>query len=62
MHAENKAFAKRPVTPVSLKRRTPVPSDIEIAQESDLRPIVEITEEMGLLPSEIECMVLSKRR
>jgi methylenetetrahydrofolate dehydrogenase (NADP+) / methenyltetrahydrofolate cyclohydrolase / formyltetrahydrofolate synthetase len=54
MHAENKAFAKRPVTPVSLKRRTPVPSDIEIAQESDLRPIVEITEEMGLLPSEIE--------
>jgi formyltetrahydrofolate synthetase len=41
-------------TPIKLKRRTPVPSDIEIAQESDIKPIAEVAEELGLLPEEIE--------
>ena len=41
-------------TPIKLKRRTPVPSDIEIAQESDIKPIAQVAEELGLLPDEIE--------
>lgn len=38
----------------SLKLRRPVPSDIEIAQEAELKPITEVADEVGLLPSEIE--------
>ncbi len=37
-----------------LMRRSPVPSDIEIAQEAVLKPITQIAEELGLLPEEIE--------
>jgi methylenetetrahydrofolate dehydrogenase (NADP+)/methenyltetrahydrofolate cyclohydrolase/formyltetrahydrofolate synthetase len=44
----------RQFTPTKLKRRTPVPSDIEIAQEAELKPIMQVAEEVGLLPSEIE--------
>ena len=45
---------KGKVTPVKLNRRTPVPSDIEIAQEAELRPISGIAEELGILPEELE--------
>ena len=31
-----------------LKPRRPVPSDIDIAQEADLRPILEIADKLGL--------------
>lgn len=41
-------------TPIALKLRFPVPSDIEIAQESDIKPISQVAEELGLLPSELE--------
>ena len=41
-------------TPSVLKLRFPVPSDIEIAQEADIKPISQIAEEIGLLPSELE--------
>jgi methylenetetrahydrofolate dehydrogenase (NADP+)/methenyltetrahydrofolate cyclohydrolase/formyltetrahydrofolate synthetase len=41
-------------TPSVLKLRFPVPSDIEIAQEADIKPISQIAEELGLLPSELE--------
>jgi len=41
-------------TPIKLKRVTPVPSDIDIAQASDIKPISQIAEELGLLPEEIE--------
>lgn len=41
-------------TPIPLKRVTPVPSDIEIAKASDLKPISQVAEELGLLPEEIE--------
>jgi len=44
----------RPFQPTPLKRRNPVPSDIEIAQEAVLKPITQIAEELGLLPDEIE--------
>jgi len=37
-----------------LKRRVPVPSDIEIAQEAELKPITQIADEVGLRPDEIE--------
>ena len=44
----------RRFTPVPLKLRRPVPSDIEIAQEAELKPITQIADEVGLLPDEIE--------
>jgi methylenetetrahydrofolate dehydrogenase (NADP+) / methenyltetrahydrofolate cyclohydrolase / formyltetrahydrofolate synthetase len=44
----------RRFTPVPLKLRRPVPSDIEIAQEAKLKPITQVADEVGLLPSEIE--------
>ncbi len=46
----------RQFTPVPLKLRTPVPSDIEIAQEQmeHAKPIVQIAEELGILPEELE--------
>ena len=44
----------RPFTPIPLKLRRPVPSDIEIAQESDIKPIAQIAEELGILPEELE--------
>lgn len=49
MMAESRRF-----TPTALKRRNPVPSDIEIAQEAELKPIVQVAEELGLLPEEFE--------
>ncbi len=44
----------RKFTPIPLKLRKPVPSDIEIAQEAELKPISQVMEEVGLLPDEIE--------
>ena len=40
--------------PIPLRRLTPVPADIEIAQAAELKPITEIAAELGLLPEEIE--------
>ncbi|GAP14113.1 formate-tetrahydrofolate ligase [Longilinea arvoryzae] len=48
------ALKRRPFTATPLKLRKPVPSDIDIAQESDLKPISQIAEELGLLPEEVE--------
>jgi formyltetrahydrofolate synthetase len=41
-------------TPTPLKRRKPVPADIEIAQEATLKSITLIAEELGLQSNEIE--------
>ena len=41
-------------TPTRLKLLTPVPSDIEIAQACKLKPILQIAEEAGLKPSDLE--------
>jgi len=49
--SENK---NRRITAPPLKRRLPVPSDIEIAQEADLKPITQLADELGLLPEELE--------
>lgn len=37
-----------------LLRKSPVPSDIEIAQQAQLKPITQVADEMGLLFEEIE--------
>ena len=44
----------RAFTPTPLNRVKPVPSDIEIAQASALKPITQVGEELGLLPDELE--------
>jgi formyltetrahydrofolate synthetase len=38
----------------TLKLRFPVPSDIEIAQEAELKPITDVAAAVGLLPGELE--------
>ncbi|HSD83139.1 MAG TPA: formate--tetrahydrofolate ligase, partial [Anaerolineae bacterium] len=40
--------------PTKLKLLTPVPSDIDIAQAGKLKPVLQIAEEVGLKPSELE--------
>ncbi len=54
MSKENDFPGLRRFTPIPLKLRRPVPSDIEIAQEAELKPITQIAEEVGLLPEELE--------
>ncbi len=54
MSKQNNFPGLRRFTPVPLKLRYPVPSDIEIAQEAQLKPISQIAEEVGLLPEELE--------
>ncbi len=44
----------RKFTPTPLKRRHPVPADIVIAQEAELKPIAQVAEETGILPDELE--------
>jgi len=40
--------------PTKLRLLTPVPSDIEIAQAGKLKPILQLAEEIGLRPNELE--------
>jgi methylenetetrahydrofolate dehydrogenase (NADP+) / methenyltetrahydrofolate cyclohydrolase / formyltetrahydrofolate synthetase len=44
----------RKFTPTKVERLNPVPSDIDIAQAVQLKPIQVIAEEVGLLPEELE--------
>jgi len=44
----------RKFVPTPLNRKTPVPADIDIAQEAVLKPIGQVAEELGLLPDEVE--------
>ena len=54
--AANKKTGKTKPKPraVRLKLLTPVPSDIEIAQAARLKPILQIAEEIGLRPGELD--------
>lgn len=54
MKASGKTNQEKKFSPILLKRKTPVPPDIVIAQDSDMKPISQIAEELGLLPEEIE--------
>jgi len=44
----------RRFSPTPLELKSPVPSDIDIAQAAILKPISQVAEEMGLLPGELE--------
>ncbi len=44
----------RGFVPTKLKLRRPVPSDLAIAQEAKLKPILQIAEELGIRPNELE--------
>jgi len=44
----------REFVPTKLKLVRPVPSDIDIAQASDIKPIAQVAEEIGILPEELE--------
>jgi formyltetrahydrofolate synthetase len=54
--ANGRHRAKRAIkfTPTPLKLLDPVPSDIEIAQAATLKPILQIADEVGLQPDELE--------
>ncbi len=54
--APKKVVKKAPVVfkPTKMKLLTPVPSDIDIAQACKLKPILQVAEEAGLKPSELE--------
>jgi len=45
---------RRPMEYTKLDLKTPVPSDIEIAQSVTLKPVTQIMEEVGLMPEEVE--------
>ncbi len=60
---KKKAVVKKPAVkrnaaitfiPTKLNLRRPVPSDIEIAQEAKLKPIMQVAEELGIRPDELE--------
>jgi len=42
------------MVPTKLNKSTPVPPDIIIAQEAQLKPITQVAEELGLLPDEYD--------
>ena len=55
--AQRKPAAKKASSafvPTRLKLRRPVPSDIEIAQEAKLKPILQVAAELGIRPDELE--------
>jgi len=52
--SKNGFDGKKQFTPIKLKRVKPVPSDIDIAKASELKPVTLIAEELGLLPDELE--------
>ena len=54
MCAKNAFPGLRRFTPIPLKLRSPVPSDIDIAQEAELKPITQVADELGLDSSELE--------
>lgn len=45
---------KRTITPLSLKLKTPVPSDIDIAMSQTPKLITDLSKELGLTVSELE--------
>ena len=52
-----KKVTKKPAAifkPTKLKLRRPVPSDIEIAQEAKIKPILQVAQELGIRENELE--------
>ena len=53
--AKRTPIARHPAfKPTRLQRLTPVPSDIDIAQAGKLKPILQIAQEVGLKPGDLE--------
>ncbi|HZY42666.1 MAG TPA: formate--tetrahydrofolate ligase, partial [Anaerolineae bacterium] len=52
--AAKSAPAKPTFKPTRLKLLNPVPSDIDIAQAGKLKPVLQIAEEVGLKPTDLE--------
>ena len=53
--ASARANDKKPTfVPTKLKLRRPVPSDIEIAQEAKIKPILQVASELGIRENELE--------
>ena len=44
----------KPFTPIRLNLVRPVPSDIDVAQAAEIKPILDVAEEVGILRSELE--------
>lgn len=55
-------LSDRRITPIPLNRKSPVPSDLEIAQAAQMKPISQLAEELGLLPEELELHGLYKAK
>ncbi len=55
-NGRNPLTAKGPIkfTPIKLKLVRPVPSDIDIAQASDIKPIMQVAAELGIREDELE--------
>ncbi len=54
MIEKKKIAGAKPFVATPLHRVTPVPSDIDIAQDAPLKPITQVAEELGILPDELE--------
>ena len=57
MKVIKKKVTKKPAfafKPTKLKLRRPVPSDIEIAQEAKIKPILQVAKELGIRENELE--------
>ena len=47
-----------PFTPLKLKLVRPVPSDIEIAQAADIKPITQVADEAAFSPRSSNCTAI----
>ena len=54
MQLDDKNTNKIEFTPTPLEIKSPVPKDIEIAQNATLKPIRQVARELGVLDSELE--------
>ena len=54
MNSTRSTAARKPFQPLILHRVSPVPSDIDIAQAAELKPIRDVADELGILPEELE--------
>ncbi len=52
--SQSSSDKRRTFIPTPLQLLKPVPSDIEIAQAATLKPILQVAEEMGVMPDELE--------
>jgi formyltetrahydrofolate synthetase len=50
----SRSKSRKPFTPSKINLKKPVPADIDIARDAELKPISDIAAELGLLPEEIE--------